>query len=116
MNRAKVGSAVGCLCLICVAANAQERDIRVIESGKQIVSPRQIAQEEAGDKDKKKDDKTAPPVIDQLTRPALETAEAPRAQSYNMIGDQGLYGLIFVQVPSLAKLTVPDGQGQTIDI
>src|SRR5262245_36595671 len=61
----------------------------------------------------KKDDKTAPPQVDFAVAPA-ETAEAPRRQSPHMMGDQGLYSLILVPVPALAKLQI--GDGQTIDV
>jgi hypothetical protein len=64
-------------------------------------------------KEEKKDDKTKPPQID-LAAAAPETFEAERAPSPHMMGDQGLYSLILVPVPALAKLQV--GRGETIDV
>ncbi|GEM_PF-6169964 len=123
MTWAKFVGGVGCVWFACLSAGAQERDGKLPAPGTAKGAPSLVlaaqpeqAQEKKGDKEKKKDDKTAPPKVDQLTRPAPEVAEAPRAQSFNMIGNFQLYELILVHVPSLAKLKVPDSNGQTIDI
>lgn len=120
MTWAKFGCGLGSLWLACSMVSAQERAATLpgvakpAPSSMHLIAAFEAAQEKKPGKDQK-DDKTQPPKIE-ITRPEVQLAEAPPAPSFNMIGDPPplLYSLIFVSVPSLAKLDV--GDGQTIDI
>src|SRR5262245_4049227 len=109
MHRTSVCLGVLCLSLACIVAHAQERSSTPVTSQPASL---QLVQEQKGGKGKK-DDKTVPPKIDLTEAPPI-TAEATPAPSFNMIGDQGFYSLVFVQVPSLAKIDF--GDGQIVDI
>src|SRR5262245_40225617 len=109
MHRTSVCLGVLCLSLACIVAHAQERSSTPVTS--QPASLQLVLGQNAGKS--KNDDETGPPDID-LTAAHPITAEATPAPSFNMIGDQGFYSLVFVQVPSLAK--VDFGDGQILDI
>ena len=109
--------------LVFVSAGAQERAAALLPAGpsKAATPLVLVAQqpEKKGDKEKKQD-KTAEPKIE-FTRPEVEPGEATRGPRPNMIADLPpvSYALVFVPIPSLAKLKIPpirNGGGQTIDI
>ncbi|MCI0681461.1 MAG: hypothetical protein L0Y71_05090 [Gemmataceae bacterium] len=78
-----------------------------VNSGAPII----VVVQQQPEKDK---DKTAPPQID-LTEAPPQFAEAPRPQYPQMMGDQGIYSLVLVPIPALAKLRIPDST-RTIDV
>ena len=119
MISAKFSCGVACLWLISVSAGAQERNAILPGEAKGapiLVVQKEQTQEKKSDKDKK-EDKTAKPKIDFSEAPP-QTAEAPPAPSFNMIGDPPplLYELLFVNVASLAKVKISQTSSQTIDI
>lgn len=112
MRWTKFAAGMACLWLGSLNVAAQERGAKLLPpAAAESSAPLVLAVQQKEEKDKK-DDKTQPPQVD-LAAAAPERAEAERPLSPHMMGDQGIYSLILVPIPALAKLRTPNG---TIDI